>query len=219
MSSLTPLMGATLNFTDNLWVWLMYGHLYGTMNVCENSAQVTLVDWNLEWIFLWMCLTGSFLSFLHIFVLFCPLKQNVCLLSLCSLSLYGSLCTNLLVVAILRMSWLMCTVFSKELPKNLLRFCIFFSFFYRCSAVKKHLPPLKFSLFINFFYCVFVTFNVLDHKLISILDKGLSRAGLWGQQQTESQLTQEQSKTDTRTTLTLFNTKCPHPFFIDDYIY
>lgn len=79
----------------------------------------------------------------------------------------------------------MCTAFSKELPKNLLRFCIFFSSFYRCSAVKKHLPPLKFSLFIYFCYCIFVTFNVLDHKLISILDKGLSRAGLWGQQQTE----------------------------------
>lgn len=140
MSSLTPLMGATLNFTDNLWVWLMYGHLYGTMNVCENSAQVTLVDWSLEWIFLCMCLTGSFLSFLYIFVLFCPLKQNVCLLSLCSLSLYGSLCTNVFVVAILRMSWLMCTAFSKELPKNLLRFCIF-SFFLQVQCCEKAFAP------------------------------------------------------------------------------
>lgn len=159
MSSLTPLMGATLNFTDNLWVWLMYGHLYGTMNVCENRAPVTLVDWNLEWILLCMCLTGSFLSFLYIFVLFCPLKQNVCLLSLCSLSLYGTLCTNLLVVAILRMSWQMCTAFSKELPKTRLRFCIIFFnyFFYRCSAVKKHLPPLKFSLLLLFFIIAYLS--------------------------------------------------------------
>lgn len=158
MSCLTPLMGATLNFTDNLWVWLMYGHLYGTMNVCENRAPVTLVDWNLEWILLCMCLTGSFLSFLYIFVLFCPLKQNVCLLSLCSLSLYGTLCTNLLVVAILRMSWQMCTAFSKELPKTRLRFCIFF---FTGAVLWKSICPLS-----NFhYYYYFFIIAYLSHLM------------------------------------------------------
>lgn len=103
-------------FKEVLWVWPMCGHLYAIMNVRENCVSVTLVEWNHEWILVYMCFTGSCLSFL-ISVFFPVLRENVCPLFFSLLSLYPSMhkfpcCSNLKNV------WQMCTAFSKEFTRS-----------------------------------------------------------------------------------------------------
>lgn len=112
----TPLMGATLflfycqivSLTD-VWTFVC--------NLWMSERAVSLVDWNPGWILVYMCFTGSCLSFL---LFFCP--SNVCPLSLLSLSMHIFTC------------WINnsncrdnCALRSvKNFPVHL-SFCIFFS--------------------------------------------------------------------------------------------
>lgn len=91
---------------------------------CQSSVKVTLDEWNLEWKLVYMCFTGSCLSFL-ISMFFSVLIKKMFVLYFLFFSI--CLCTTLHDVTIFRILWQMCTAYSKETLTSI-KFLYFFQY-------------------------------------------------------------------------------------------